>query len=437
MTFAMTIIFMIMVFWRPQEWLVPQLYGVPLLDGVVYISLLTFALEISEKRVRLPKQMPQFYLLTGLWVAAMISHVVHGYFGGFTLAMQEVFKYCLFTLLLISVMDRTSRIRTVAAVMVFMTCFMAVHAVMQQRTGYGFGGQRPLWIPPRLGNPAYTRSTFFGIFNDPNDLGQMLVAAMPLVYALPRRLRGFHWVWTTALVALLYAGYAATESRGAFVGLVAMISLVVASRIPPRWMPKLMLAGLAGALILCATKSDALLDASARERLEFWGYGNQAFKSNLLFGVGFDMYWLIAGGRPAHNAFVSCYTEIGLLGYWMWFNLIQVGAIGAWRVRMALYRPDNEREAYLYRFAGLTLASLGGFSASAYFLSRTFIFPFFFLMALASAVAFVAGREVWPEGRPAPIQPKRDVVTRGSVGVVLSVVYIYVSILVLNKVAHG
>ena len=39
-------------------------------------------------------------------------------------------------------------------------------------------------------------------------------------------------------------------------------------------------------------------------------------------------------------------------------------------------------------FAGLAIASLGGFAASAYFLSRTFIFPLFFLIALVSAIPF-------------------------------------------------
>ena len=102
-----------------------------------------------------------------------------------------------------------------------------------------------------------------------------------------------------------------------------------------------------------------------------------------------------------------------------------------------LYGPENDDEAYLYRFAGLATAALGSFAASAYFLSRTFIFPLFFLIAVLNAIPFVAQREVWPEDEPPPIVPKRDVLTIGTIGVLLSIIYIYFSILVLNRVAHG
>ena len=55
MTFALTCIFIIMVFWRPQEWLIPSLYGWPLLDVVIYGALLSLLIETNEGKLRFPK----------------------------------------------------------------------------------------------------------------------------------------------------------------------------------------------------------------------------------------------------------------------------------------------------------------------------------------------------------------------------------------------
>ena len=194
--------------------------------------------------------------------------------------------------------------------------------------------------------------------------------------------------------------------------------------------------GLFVALVLCRVAGASVLDMSARERVVFWGYGNTAFKSNPIFGIGYGMYWQIAGGRPAHNAFVTCYTELGLFGYWMWFSFMILGVLGTWRVRLATRWKETVEQAYLYRFSGLGLAALGGFCASAYFLSRTFVYPLFFLMAMLNAVPRIAE---WELGEDAPmfIQSKRDVGKFATIATFGSIIYIYLSIILLNQAYGG
>ena len=437
MTFFFTVIFMIMVFWRPQEWLVPWLYGWPILDVVVITATMALLMESDQGRIRFPKNAPQIYLLVGLWVAAVMSHVVHGYFAGMTYTMVEIFKICFFTLLLFCVLDSPRRLRVVALLFVVMACFMSIHAILQNLRGYGFAGRRPMWIPSINGNPPYVRSMFFGIFSDPNDLAQFLVTGIPLAFAIPKRMNAVSFLVATAVSYLLIKGYMTTHSRGGTVALVAMCSMLFCLRLPSRWMPYLVGAGLVGALILCGTKGGAMLDMSAHERVVFWGYGNRVFKSNPIFGIGCDMFWQIAHGRPAHNAFVTCYTELGIFGYWMWFGLIQAGLLSSWRSRVVLEARETEEERFLYRYVGLTLAALAGFSASAYFLSRTFIYPFFFLMAMVNAIPRIVDME-FPDVNRAPfLEAKRDVVTMGTIGAFASIVYIYLSIVLLNKSYGG
>lgn len=437
MTFFFTVIFMLLVFWRPQEWLMRWLYGWPLLDAVLGMGVFSLLMESDQGRISFPKNAPQIYLLVGLWAAAVMSHVVHTYFAGMTYTMVEIFKICFFTLLLFCVLDSPGRLRTVAALFVIMASVMAIHAILQDVRGYGFAGQRPMWVPSIQGNPPYTRSTFFGIFHDPNDLAQLLVTAIPLAFAVPRRVTILSFLIGFAVSALLIRGYMTTHSRGGLVALVSAGTLIAFMKLPNRWLPYLMVVGLIAALVLCGTKAGVMLDMSAHDRVVFWGYGNRAFKSNPVFGIGHNMFWQIADGRPAHNAFVTCYTEIGAVGYWMWFCLIQAGVIGTWRSRMAVQDRGTEERAFLYRYAGLSLAALAGFSASAYFLSRTFVFPFFFLLAIVNAIPLVTDREFPDIDRTPLLDPRRDIMMLGTLGTFASIVYIYMSIVLLNRSFNG
>jgi len=103
MTFFFTAIFIFLVFWRPQEWLFPWLFGWPILDAIVFMALLSLLIESDQRRIRFPKNRPQIYLLFGLWIAAITSHVVHTYFIGMMETIPAVFKICFFTILLFCV----------------------------------------------------------------------------------------------------------------------------------------------------------------------------------------------------------------------------------------------------------------------------------------------------------------------------------------------
>ena len=82
--------------------------------------------------------------------------------------------------------------------------------------------------------------------------------------------------------------------------------------------------------------------------------------------------------------------------------------------------------------AGMALASIGGFSAGAYFLSRTFVFPYFVLFAVLHCTVLLIQQRL-PEGFPRLLQWRRDILIWGTVSTLASVVYIYVSILLLNR----
>jgi putative inorganic carbon (HCO3(-)) transporter len=430
MTFFLTLIFMILVFWRPQDWLFPWLYGWPLLDIITIFSLVSLLMEGQAKQIRFPRSV-LIPLAFGLWVASIVSHVPHTYFQGMLDTLPETFKLCFFMVLLLVVMNTPSRLRIVLGVIVAMSCFMALHGVLQQRNGVGFGGLEPMMVfTPEKG--WYSRSLFFGIFSDPNDMAQMLAAAIPLVFAVPRRLSAAPLGLGVLVAGFLYYAIQTTHSRGGMISLLTVGGLMVLMLFPVRALPYFAVLGLIAFLALCGTGSLFSLDESARGRVVFWGEANRAFKSNPVFGVGYGMFWQVSGGRAAHNAFVGCYTEIGAFGYWFWFSLLQTGFVGCWRARMSLRGRVTGEDAYLRRAAGLAIASLGGFAAGAYFLSRAFVFPLFFLLAIVHAISVLVPDRL-PKGSPPLLIWGRDVLGMGTVATLASIFYIYFSILLLNR----
>jgi len=268
-------------------------------------------MEVDQGRLSFPRQRSQIYLLLGLWVASMLSHIVHTYFAGLMETIPAVFKICFFTVLLFCILDRPGHLRAIAVMFVMMSCVMAVHAIMQKQTGYGFMGLEPIRdVRPGLDEPIF-RSCFFGIFGDPNDLAQIFATSIPFAFVMTRRNSFFGFVLGCAVAYLLVMGIVATYSRSGFVALAGVVAVIMILVMPAKWMPWLMGLMLVGALALCPF-SAGQLDMSAHERVIFWGVANQVFIANpvnFIFGIGYGMFWQVASSRAAHNAFVSCYTD--------------------------------------------------------------------------------------------------------------------------------
>lgn len=436
MTFPLTLIFMFLVFWRPQEWLLPWMFGLPVLDAVTYAALLALAMEMSQSKDGFPRT-PAIGLAAGLWGASILSHVPHTYFQGIIDTFPETFKVCFFLLLLLVVINRIERVRWVTITFVLCAVIMAIHCHMQQRTGAGFGGAPPLMVYKAVENVWQPRSQFFGIFSDPNDTAQFLATCIPLVFAIPFRLNPLNRILGCLVIWLMVTALLGTHSRGGMVALIVVGMTMLFLQLPVRWMPYVGGVALLGGLVMCAVKGGSMLDESARERVVFWGQANREFKHNPIFGLGYGMFWQVTEeARAAHNAFVLCYTELGLFGYWFWFTTLQLGVIGCWRTRMAFRRPRTVAQAYLRRVSGLAVAAIAGFAAGAYFLSRAYVFPLFFLFGLLCAIPVIAQR-LLPEDAPPIIDTRRDVLVAGTIGTLVSVAYIYVSILILNKTVYG
>jgi len=135
MSFFFLFIFIVLVFWRPQEWLFPWMFGIPFLDAITYMSILALMLEYDSGKVRIDRREPQYFLYIGLFIAGLMSHFANTYFAGLMNSWQDMFRLTFFGILLFSCCTTVPRLRWMTRAFVIMALLMAAHAILQDVRG--------------------------------------------------------------------------------------------------------------------------------------------------------------------------------------------------------------------------------------------------------------------------------------------------------------
>jgi O-antigen ligase len=128
-------------------------------------------------------------------------------------------------------------------------------------------------------------------------------------------------LWTTYL----------THSRGGLIALGAVGLMAARKKIGTTASTALATVFILGLLALDFTGGRGISAADGADRLEAWANGLEMFKSAPLFGIGFngftDLYEI-----TAHNSFVLCLAELGLLGTTLWMALLVTTTAGLNRI---------------------------------------------------------------------------------------------------------
>jgi O-antigen ligase len=227
-----------------------------------------------------------------------------------------------------------------------------------------------------------------GFLADPNDLAQAFVSAIPLVFLAWRPSRHFvNLAVVLPSAAALIWGILLSRSRGALVALAALFVAAVLYRLRPRYRRPATLAVLVLSIpAFIGLFGYAKADESAASRLEAWSGGLMMLKASPIWGVGMGLF-VDHHERVAHNSYVQCFAETGLVGYFLWLGLIVV--ILERLSALSLTSPNTDWS----RWARGARLALFGFLFAALFLSRTATPMFFFLTALPVALLGIAQRE--------------------------------------------
>lgn len=389
--FVFMVLYLVLVLVRPHEypqWADAQL---PLLPVAMLAALVAW-LASPHKRFDQPQ-----YLLLALFVpVTSLSVVVNGWAGG-ALEQFTAFAPALVAFVLLA-NATTTQGRAVFVMVVFAASalLMAVHGVQQSASGLGWTGM-PLVEDGRI--------QYIGIFSDPNDLGMLFVICLPMAVYLGSRggLLGLRRLfWTAGAILLLYGIYL-TNSRGSLLAVIAMTGAYLWQRRGP--VTAIALA--AGCLVVLRLMPSRLnqldvQESSAAGRVDAWYEGMQMFIGHPVLGVGtgrFTEYHELT----AHNSMILVLAENGFIGFVLWFAFI--GYCFWMMLRVLRHVPVlvDEGEAAVWRgdraIALTLLMSLVGFSATAFFLSRSYVILLYLLAALVVA-HFSNVRERFPDIEP-------------------------------------
>jgi hypothetical protein len=238
---------------------------------------------------------------------------------------------------------------------------------------------------PKLAMPG-SRAELFGLIGDPNDLAATILLASPLLMGELRSWipwKALRWLFIGALSVLAIWVVIQTQSRGAFIGVLAAIgaAIFVWLRDTRRILMTLPLVIVLGGALLMKTlnRSSDDLSASSSSRMAYWVAGWRMAIRHPLTGVGYEAYPLrfeqyadaskVEGKlRTAHSSWVLALAETGFIG----FTLLIFGVLGAyWRV----FKRRFEEPALFVAYTG--------YFAAATFLSHTYILHPYILIGIA------------------------------------------------------
>ena len=304
--FVLLIIYVAMIFIRPQEW-IPSMMGWPIIPALI-LSAFLFWLFSANKAL----DAPQFYLLGALMLFSPLTVALAG--EGLSAALDTIVKlaplFLTFLLIAATALSRR-RIHIMMWLMVGGAVLMSAHGIQQSVTGSGWTGEVPI-----LG-----RMRYIGIFNDPNDVGLSLVTALPMVMYLMRTSRRlFIKLLLLICLGLILWGIKLTDSRGTILALGAILAVYSWRRFG---IFRTLLIALPAipAMFFLSSRLDTIspVEESAYGRLDAWYEGIQMLIDNPVFGVGFGLFgdhnWL-----TAHNSYILVLAELGIPGYFLWFS---------------------------------------------------------------------------------------------------------------------
>jgi len=418
MGFFLFILYLLTYFLRPDEQF-PQLapYRIMLCLGVA--AMLAALLTLLTGKGRSVRG-PQPYLMFGLLAVAVLSVLTHGWFGGGIFVLEDfgVTTAVFFMTLIYGTSFR--RIRILATILVLVSVVIALQGILA--THFGYGGDtlltnkflmlqvtnrhaegttaddlqlgQQLW----MGRYIYlARIRGLGFLQDPNDLGQMLLVPLPflgLAWRRNSRLRNFLLVYIPVGL-LLYAIYL-TRSRGAFVALLVLTLLAFKERLG-RTRAIVLTLLLATVLVgLNVSGSRGVDDESAQERITAWRNGLEKLATNPILGVGYKQFTDTGDVLTAHNSFVLCFSELGLVGYFIWLTLLAATILELWPLTQL--PEDDPLDLDFRRWAKAILLALCGYLVAGFFLSRTWEVPLYVILAMGAGLAEVARRAERPVG---------------------------------------
>lgn len=380
MGFFLTVIYVMIIFIRPQDF-VPALLNAPILDYIAVFTMVFVFLEgkFSSHALKLSAANA---MIIGLWFAVTASWLANFWIGGATDAFKEFSGVVIVYFLIVMTVDSIGKMRFLLWAMIICTAMLAVQALMLKLTGYSF-----------MAGETFEREGVIqvrgvGIFADPNDL------AMALVCFIPFLLPAFHvgLLAPTRIIGLLVlvldiTGVVITRSRGGVVGMAFVAWYYFKRRVGTVMTVAIMIVLLYAMMAIPRMGTIDTQEQSAQGRLLLWGTGLDIWRNYMIFGAGMHSF-VDHAYKTAHNSYILILAETGLVGTFFWLSLFYCAFREIHRMRR-LARPPPYLEKLLNALSG----SLIGWMTCGFFLSQSYKHLLFIIIAVVVATLNVVVTE--------------------------------------------
>lgn len=265
------------------------------------------------------KSIPDTYFVAGLLFAAALSTIHLGFSSvpGKVMDYLPIFIVFYFVLIGCRTLFQTKVLTFVllmVALFVFLQGLLADHAheVMS-----------PYLVAEGMGDKIVNRYQGLGVLSDPNDLAQLFVTMVPLLFLRWKKGDAIgNFLLTLCPALLLVTGLYFTHSRGGTLALVAVVLFGFKDKLGVTLSAILAVSLFAAAMALNISGGRGMNDDDGG-RVAAWSTGLEIFRSHPLVGVGIDQFADYNDtGHTAHNSYILCLSETGLIGYFCWMGTI-------------------------------------------------------------------------------------------------------------------
>lgn len=382
MIHALSILYISFIILVPAEWI--RLFeGVPIVELTIVLALGLIVMFKASKLIEVVKSYPS-RLFFGFIIISILSLLANEDSASYAFGIigYKYLKIYLGYIVLVVANDDPSKLRKTFFWTILTGCIIAYYCINLMLTGKGVGAGIGLYEQTLNWRGSVQ---WIGTFGGGNTTGLLLLflTAMSLgcLYKEKSRIKQIFYIGTTAYIGFAFL---MTQSRGGFLGLLAMLGMFFYIKTKIRlkiFLPVSLMLVLAVLVLKPQEEGRGISESSTPERVELYHQGLQMFKNNPVFGVGSSRF---ANNNPvrktAHNIYLNTLAETGIFGFFLFVTMIYVAAK---RTRDNLSSVDEA--SLINRNTQTTYLILTGIGVSLFFLSADHELPYIAFALLTAA----------------------------------------------------
>jgi O-antigen ligase len=416
-----TLAFTALLFFRPQDH-VPGLAALHLAELTAIAGLAAMAVRRLSSGQTIAHVNAEVVGVVALGAVIVLTLPFSFWPGGSLTVFSDIYvKIILIVALMMSTITSPRRLRQMTWIMIVASGYIASRAVYDYVRGVNLiEGDR-------------VRGAVGGMFENPNDLALNLVIFLaPTLFIIFHDKKASRRLFACVIAAAMLAAIVCTKSRSGFLGLVAMVGVVMfyTARAKPAIVAGALLVGVMALPAMPSSfwdrmdsigNADEDTSGSRAARLRLIDQGIEVFLENPVTGIGAGQFQnynapdMVEKWRVTHNVWLQVAAELGMFGLMIFTFLVvraytasfavlrmlrgsakpraaRGGAAGAARppvVRHAHYELTDADQGILEINAKGMIAAIVGWTVCAMFASVAFNWTFYYVLALA-----VAGRDI-------------------------------------------